>query len=84
MKTLTCPMNGPRDLSEFVYGGLYRPDRDPELAKDRDWSEHLFIGTDQSDVILEWWCHQPTAYWFIAQRDIASGQFLRTLTATRL
>ena len=81
---LECPLNGRRPVSEFLYGGFYRPDRDPELAKDRDWTEHLFLAPEQGDVVLEWWCHRASSYWFIAQRDVASGKFLRTLTATRL
>ncbi|MCU0870474.1 MAG: sarcosine oxidase subunit delta, partial [Burkholderiales bacterium] len=30
MKLLTCPVNGPRPVAEFVYGGEVRPMPDPD------------------------------------------------------
>ena len=36
MKLLTCPINGPRPVSEFVYGGEVRPMPDPEPPPTRN------------------------------------------------
>ena len=32
----------------------------------------------------EWWCHTPSGYWFIAERDTARDEFLATYDAAEL
>ena len=29
MKIINCPLNGPRNISEFTYGGEFKPMPDP-------------------------------------------------------
>lgn len=36
MKIMTCPINGPRPVSEFVYGGSLRDMPDPHTCSDED------------------------------------------------
>ena len=42
MKILNCPLNGPRNISEFVYGGEVKQMPDPASCTDREWAEYVF------------------------------------------
>ena len=42
MKILDCPLNGPRNISEFTYGGEVRQMPDPDNASTREWAEYVF------------------------------------------
>ncbi|MGE5476325.1 MAG: sarcosine oxidase subunit delta [Bacteroidales bacterium] len=81
MKIMTCPLNGPRNISEFSYGGEVRerpaPGADPAVVAD-----YLFHKTNQPAVAREWWCHLPTSYWFIAERNLATDEIVRTYPAS--
>ncbi|MDE0371264.1 MAG: sarcosine oxidase subunit delta [Rhodospirillales bacterium] len=81
MKILTCPLNGPRNIAEFTYGGEYRVPPDPDAASDRDWAEHVFFHDNPDGVVLEWWCHTASAFWFLVERDTRSDEILRVLRA---
>lgn len=84
MKIMNCPLNGPRNISEFVWGGEVNPMPDPAAASDRDWGAFLFLENNTAGVVREWWCHVPTSYWFIAERDTVTDQILRTYAASEL
>jgi sarcosine oxidase subunit delta len=81
MKIMTCPLNGPRNISEFVRGAEYAPlpafDAPPEA-----WAEHVFFPANKAGIVIEWWCHVPTSYWFLAERDTRSDRILRTFPAS--
>ena len=32
----------------------------------------------------EWWCHTPSGYWFIVERDTARDEILATYDAAEL
>ncbi len=72
MKILTCPLNGPRNISEFACGGEVILQPDP-----RDLEDTL-------GVVREWWCHTASSYWFIAERNTATDEILRTYPASEL
>jgi sarcosine oxidase subunit delta len=78
MKIMTCPVNGPRPISEFVYGGEFRPMPDAELCRDGEWSDYVFNRNGAAGVKVEWWCHSPSTTWFMAERDTARDVILRT------
>ena len=80
MKIVNCPLNGPRNISEFVWGGEVKPMPDPAKATDREWTEYLFLEENLAGDITEWWLHAPTNYWFIARRNTITDQFLETMT----
>jgi sarcosine oxidase subunit delta len=83
MKIMHCPLNGPRNISEFVCGGDVR--REPAGdCSDREWAEHVFLHANQPGVAQEWWLHVPTALWFIADRDIVADRILRTYPAAEV
>jgi sarcosine oxidase subunit delta len=84
MKTLCCPMNGPRNISEFAWGGEVVAMPDPVTGSDRDWAEYLFMENNTRGVVREWWMHVPTSYWFIVERNTETDEVLRTYPATEL
>lgn len=78
MKLLTCPVNGPRPLQEFVYGGEVRSCADPSALSDAEWADYLFNRNGEPGVCREWWYHVPSGTWFIAERDNVADKVLRT------
>jgi sarcosine oxidase subunit delta len=78
MKLLTCPINGPRPVSEFVYGGPVRTMPDPAACSDADWSAYVFERDGVAGLKREWWYHAASGVWFIAERDTARDHVLRT------
>ena len=55
MKLMNCPLNGPRNISEFVYGGELEMVSDPGRSEASEWAEHVFFhdnpaGVDLGDV----------------------------------
>lgn len=78
MKLLTCPINGPRPVSEFAYGGEVRPMPDPDTCTDDAWSDYVFNRSGVAGLKREWWCHTPSGVWFIAERDTATDVVART------
>ena len=84
MKLLTCPLNGPRNISEFTYGGEYHPTPDHHRATAREWAEHVFFHDNAAGVVTEWWCHSASSYWFLAERNTISDQVIRTFPADEI
>jgi sarcosine oxidase subunit delta len=84
LKIIDCPLNGPRPLLEFVYGGEVRSMPDPERCSDAEWSAYLFNRASVPGVKREWWCHTPSGYWFIVERDTVRDLILRTCDAAEL
>ena len=81
MKILRCPLNGERPLLEFVCGGEVRAVPDANCG-DGEWTAYLLNRNSVPRVKREWWCHTPSGYWFIAERDTARDEFLRTYDAS--
>src|SRR5262252_3867521 len=81
MKILNCPLNGPRNISEFVWGGEVKPMPDPGAGSDRDWGAFVFLENNTAGVVREWWCHVPTSFWFIAERNTVTDEIIRTYAA---
>ena len=81
MKLMPCPLNGPRNIAEFTCAGPVADMPDPAAAGDDVWADYLFLDDNPAGVVREWWCHTPTAYWFIAERDTRTDTVLRTYPA---
>jgi sarcosine oxidase subunit delta len=79
MKILTCPVNGPRNITEFVWGGEVKAMPDA-AASDDAWTEYLFLDANLAGEIDEWWLHAPTNTWFIARRNTVTDTVLETMT----
>ncbi len=84
MKIMNCPLNGPRNISEFTCRGEVEPMPDPGAADDAAWADRVWFANNQAGVVREWWCHTATAYWFIAERDTVTDEILRTYTADQV
>ncbi|PSB12618.1 sarcosine oxidase subunit delta [filamentous cyanobacterium CCP1] len=78
MKLMTCPINGARPISEFVYGGEVRPMPDPTTTDDRTWAEYVFYRSGIPAIKTEWWCHTPSNTWFLAERNTLTDEIIRT------
>jgi sarcosine oxidase subunit delta len=35
-------------------------------------------------LVREWWCHVPTSFWFIAERNTVTDEIVKTYPATEL
>ncbi len=84
MKIMPCPLNGPRNIAEFVCGGEVEAMPDPASAADAEWTDYVFMHRNRRGVVREWWFHTATAYWFIAERDTATDEILKTYPASAL
>ncbi|MFT5483177.1 MAG: sarcosine oxidase subunit delta [Halieaceae bacterium] len=81
MKIMHCPLNGPRNITEFSYGGELHSMPDHQTTNSRDWAEYIFFNDNAAAVVTEWWCHSATSYWFLAERDTTTDEILRTYPA---
>ena len=78
MKLMPCPINGPRPVAEFVYGGEVRPMPDPDICTDEQWADYVFNRSGIPGVKKEWWYHAPSGTWFVAERDVTQDRIVRT------
>ncbi len=84
MKLLDCPINGLRPLQEFLFGGELRTMPDPVGSSDKEWTAYLFNRQGEPGVRREWWYHQASGTWFIAERDNLKDEFIRTYLSDQL
>ncbi len=78
MKILECPINGPRPIQEFQFGGEVREMPDPASVSDEQWAAYVFNRRGEPGLKKEWWYHQPSGIWLIAERDTVKDEVLRT------
>jgi sarcosine oxidase subunit delta len=55
MKIMVCPLNGPRNISEFVYGGEVTEMPDHKNCTDAQWADYVFFSDNKIGVVREWW-----------------------------
>ena len=84
MKIMPCPLNGPRNIQEFICAGPVEPHPDPNRCSDEEWTEFVWMEENLDGVVREWWCHVATSYWFIAERNTVSDEILATYPADRV
>jgi sarcosine oxidase subunit delta len=82
MKLLNCPMNGPRNIDEFQSFGPVSAALDPNRTPDAEWSRHLFRVENRRGVLVEWWRHVPSNYFFLAERDLVTNEIIGTFEAS--
>lgn len=72
MLRLACPYCGPRDETEYHYGGqahVAYPENPSELT-DRQWAEYLFFRDNPKGPFAERWVHSAGCRkWFNVVRD---------------
>ncbi len=78
MKILECPINGPRPIQEFIFGGEYRPMPEPNKVSDEVWADYVFNRAGEPGIKREWWYHLSSGTWFIAEHDTVKDIFINT------
>ncbi|ABG05419.1 sarcosine oxidase subunit D [Rubrobacter xylanophilus DSM 9941] len=78
MKILNCPINGPRPIHEFIYGGEFRDMPDVDAVTDGEWVDYLYNRSGVPGIKREWWYHVASNVWFIAERDTATNVVCKT------
>jgi sarcosine oxidase, subunit delta len=75
---LSCPNCGPREVTDFGYGGELnpRPKSTPSL---RELGEYNYFRTNVAGIQREWWNHRSgCGAWFIAERDTRTNEVMWT------
>jgi heterotetrameric sarcosine oxidase delta subunit len=77
MLQIPCPWCGPRDETEFRYGGQagisYPPD--PDVVTDEEWADYLFVRDNPKGNFLERWSHAAGCRrWFEVLRSTVMHQ----------
>ena len=79
MLLIPCPWCGPRDETEFEYGGeahIARPTKSESMS-DAEWADYLFLRTNPKGVHRERWFHvHGCRRWFNVARDTVSHDIL--------
>jgi len=79
MLLITCPHCGPREETEFSYGGeahIERP-KQPDQMSDAEWADYVFMKSNAKGVFLERWVHSHGCRrWFNAARDTVTYEIL--------
>ena len=80
MLLLSCPNCGPRNVSEFGFGGetTARPRPDQPLSN-AEWSDYLYTRHNRLGIQPEWWYHRAGCrLWFLAERHTQTNEVLAT------
>src|SRR6476619_3179467 len=80
MQLIACPWCGPREETEFHYGGqahIAYP-ADPQALTDEEWAHYVFFRSNPKGLFAERWTHSAGCRrWFNAVRDTATYRFQR-------
>lgn len=78
MMLIPCPHCGPRNETEFHYGGqahIAHP-TDPYALSDAEWARYLFYRDNPKGLFAERWVHSTGCRkWFNAVRDTVTYEF---------
>ena len=77
MKVLNCPLNGPRNISEFACLGEVKNVPAPN-ASPAEWADFVFLERNSAGRVREWWIHIATNYVFIVDRDTRTDDIFAT------
>jgi len=81
---IRCPWCGPREETEFSYGGeahIARP-KDPETVSDEQWGQYLFMRSNPLGRHREQWQHaHGCRRWFNVERDTVSNRIISVYKA---
>lgn len=79
MLLIPCPFCGPRNETEFAYGGPAQPPRpaNPADVPDADWVDWLTVPENRPGPVPESWCHaKGCGSWLTVVRDTATHAIL--------
>jgi heterotetrameric sarcosine oxidase delta subunit len=75
---LTCPNCGPREVTDFSFGGELNP-RPREAPSARELGAYNYFRDNVAGVQREWWFHRSgCGEWFLAERDTRTNEVLLT------
>jgi sarcosine oxidase subunit delta len=83
MLQLTCPWCGPRDETEYHYGGQAHVPypEDPAALSDEEWAQYLFYRDNPKGPFAERWMHSVGCRrWFNVVRDTRTYDVLAVYT----
>lgn len=84
MKIMNCPLNGPRNISEFICFGEVIDLPNPNDLSDEQWADFMWMSNNTAGVVREWWCHTATSYWFIAERNTITDEIIKTYPTNKV
>ncbi|MFF4592217.1 sarcosine oxidase subunit delta [Amycolatopsis sp. NPDC001319] len=79
MQLIPCPWCGPREETEFHYGGQAHVayPQDPAALSDEDWAKFVFFRANPCGPLPERWTHSAGCRrWFNAVRDTRTHDLL--------
>lgn len=75
MMLLSCPWCGPRNATEFRYGGENRSRPDPATATPSQWRGYLFTKSNPMGQVRETWYHRAGCRQYITvERDTRTNE----------
>lgn len=82
MIALPCPWCGPRNVSEFAYGGESHARPDPSSATPEEWRGYLYLADNPAGAVTENWYHRAGCrQYLVVERDTVSNQVISTRRA---
>jgi sarcosine oxidase, subunit delta len=76
VKRIDCPDLGPRNITEFAWGGELQPAVSTTDAA--AWAASVWQRTNAAGAVTEWWYHIPTSTWHIVQRSTLTDEQIGT------
>ena len=77
MLRIPCPWCGPRDETEFAFGGEAHLDRPPLGSSDEEWTAYLFLRGNPLGAHAERWRHaRGCGQWFNLRRHTLTHEIL--------
>ena len=79
MQLIHCPWCGPREETEFHYGGQAQVTypANPAALSDREWAQYVFFRDNTKGAWAERWSHSAGCRrWFNLLRDTATHRIL--------
>jgi len=71
---LDCPYCGPREVTDFAFGGEVRDDAPGREATAREAYAHAYLRRNVAGWQREWWFHRSGCReWFLAERDTVTN-----------
>jgi sarcosine oxidase subunit delta len=80
MIRIPCPNCGPRNVSEFRYGGEYNPrPADPTAVPESEWVRYHYFKNNTMGEQVEWWLHQSGCeLWFLVERERRTNDIIKS------
>jgi heterotetrameric sarcosine oxidase delta subunit len=75
---LSCPHCGPREVTDFAFGGEVSS-RPASRPSQRELCAYVYLRRNVAGVQREWWYHRSGCReWFVAERDTRTNEVLST------